>query len=171
MNNIYLVGFMGSGKSAVGRTLAKRLGRRFLDTDRLVERRAGKTVAEIFLKEGEAAFRRLERDAVTQASQGENTVCALGGGALLDRGNRARLSGSGTLVRLTCSERVLWRRLKPRLATRPLLAGGRRGFKALMRLRRGAYRGAYITVSTTLLSPAQVARIIACRLELAARKP
>src|SRR4249920_2152552 len=98
MGAIVLTGFMGTGKSEVGRRLAKRLGRAFVDTDQLVEARAGKTIAAIFAEDGEAAFRVLERDAVDTAAARGEAVIAVGGGAVLDAANVARLRAAGVLV-------------------------------------------------------------------------
>ena len=85
---VFLAGFMGVGKTQVGRILARELGRCFLDTDRMVEQRAGKTIAEIFADEGEAHFRQLERDCVLETCQRPDAVVALGGGADYSRRQR-----------------------------------------------------------------------------------
>ena len=94
MGVIVLTGFMATGKSEVGRRLAKRLGRAFIDTDRMVESRAGKSVAAIFTSEGEATFRRLEREAIAEAVGHADIVVALGGGAVLDAENVACVRGA-----------------------------------------------------------------------------
>ena len=87
--HLVLIGMMGVGKSSVGRRVALRLGRQFLDTDRLVEQEAGCTVAEIFATEGEAAFRALENAAVRRALESDPyAVIAFGGGAVLEPANR-----------------------------------------------------------------------------------
>src|SRR3989338_10071603 len=93
--NIVLIGLMGSGKSAVGRTIAKKLGRRFIDTDRLIERQSGKTVQEIFFEQGEAAFRMLEKEATKKISQYIGIVIATGGGIIKDPENFKCLKQSG----------------------------------------------------------------------------
>lgn len=82
ISSIVLTGFMGAGKTTVGELLAARLGWRFVDTDRVVEERAGMTVAEIFERQGEAAFRQIEAEAVRETAAGASLVLALGGGAL-----------------------------------------------------------------------------------------
>lgn len=162
--NIYLVGFMGCGKSAVGKALAKRLKRKFVDTDAAVEARAGESIASIFKNKGENAFRRLEAREIARIGKLSNTVAALGGGALLNPRSRALVS-RGVRVRLTCAEPELWKRLHPQLSRRPLLAAGRSGFKALLRRRKGLYAGADIVVSTTRLGVQQAARRIAEQIE------
>ena len=79
---VVLTGFMGTGKTAVGQRVAERLGWRFLDTDALIERQAGKTVREIFAADGERRFRDLERKAVAEACRSDDVVISTGGGAL-----------------------------------------------------------------------------------------
>lgn len=155
---------MGCGKSAVGQALARRLKRKFVDSDASVEARAGKSIAAIFKNSGESVFRRLEAREVSRIDKLSNTVAALGGGALLNPRSR-RLAGRGVVVRLTCAEPELWKRLKVQLSRRPLLAAGRPGFKALLRRRKGLYAGADIVVSTTRLGVEQAARTIAARIQ------
>ncbi len=117
-----LMGFMGTGKSEVGRRLAQRLGRAFVDTDEWIEERAGKRIAAIFNEEGEAAFRRLEREAVAVAAAANrgDAVIAVGGGAVLDPENVRRLREGGVLVHLTARPEVVLRRIGDG-ASRPLL--------------------------------------------------
>lgn len=163
---MYLTGFMGTGKSTVGPALARKLRRPFTDLDTLIVKAAKMSVAEVFRRRGEAAFRRLESSALSRAANRGGAVVALGGGTLLSAANRAVVARSGTLVRLTCSRRALARRLRPQRAVRPLLAGGSldarlRGFLAE---RRGAYGRPDLVVSTTRLTPAAVAARIARRL-------
>ena len=88
---IVLVGFMGAGKSAVGRRLARRLKYRFVDLDHRIERRAGKKVAELFREQGEAAFRAFELEEAAAVSELENVVVAAGGGAFVLPATRERL--------------------------------------------------------------------------------
>lgn len=164
--NIFLAGFMGSGKTAVGRALARNLGWDFADTDQEIERRAGKSVSALFADKGEPWLRLLEKRVVETLAKGSRRVVALGGGALLDPSNRRALRGSGLLVRLSCAEPELWRRLRCDLGLRPLLSGERprRRLRLLLRKRRAAYRGAGMTVSTTHRRPAAAAREILRRL-------
>lgn len=166
VRNVYLTGFMGVGKSAAGRALARRLKRPFVDLDAEIERAAGAAVADVFARKGESAFRRLERAALSRAAKRRGAVVALGGGALLDPRNRELAARTGVIVRLTCARRELVRRLRPQRAVRPLLAGGALEARvaALMKARRGAYAGAHLTVSTTGLSTAAVAARVARRL-------
>lgn len=122
---IVLVGAPGAGKSTVGRRLARRLGVEFHDSDHLVEERAGKSVADIFVDDGEPAFRALERDVIAQAMDGVSGVLALGGGAILDDSTRALLArGSCVWLRVGVSEAA--RRVGLN-TSRPLLLGNVRG--------------------------------------------
>lgn len=120
---VTLTGFMGTGKTAVGRRLAARLGRPLVDTDALIEAESGRTVREIFAEEGEARFRELERAAVERACAAGDVVVSTGGGTLLDERNFRDLSDGGLLVCLTASPRAIARRVRATVAERPLLAG------------------------------------------------
>lgn len=166
MRSVYLTGFMGAGKSVVGRSLARRMGRAFVDLDAAIEREEGLSVAEIFRRRGERRFRLMEKRALSRAAKRHGAVVALGGGALLDPGNRALVARTGVLVRLTCSRRELVRRLRPQRDARPLLSGGplEARVAALLRARRKAYAGANLTISTTGLSTSQVAARVARKL-------
>jgi shikimate kinase len=104
---IVLVGMMGSGKTSVGRALADRLGRHFVDVDVAIEARAGRPVAAIFDEEGETGFRTREREVIAEAAGIENAVIACGGGAVLDPANVAALRSHGTIV---------WLRVTPQTA-------------------------------------------------------
>jgi shikimate kinase len=119
---IVLMGFMGTGKSEVGRRLAQRLGRAFVDTDQLVEERTGRRIAAIFADDGEPAFRALEREAVANAASRGGAVVAVGGGAVLDPENVRVLRAAGILVHLTARPEVILRRVGDG-SQRPLLAG------------------------------------------------
>lgn len=162
---IYLTGFMGVGKSEVGRELARLLRRPFVDLDASIEREAGSSVASLFARRGEAAFRRLERRALLRAAKRPGVVVALGGGTLLDPRHRAVVK-KGFLVRLSCSRAELVRRLRPKRASRPLLAGGSLSARVgqLLAQRRAAYAGADWSVSTTANPPKAAAMLIARRI-------
>jgi shikimate kinase len=121
-SNIVLVGFMGTGKSAVGRALAARLRRRFVDTDALIEAAAGAPIPHIFAEAGEAAFRDYETSAITEAAALHAAVIATGGGALGRPENVERLRATGLLVCLTARPQVIVDRTAP-WANRPMLAG------------------------------------------------
>ena len=119
--NIILTGFMGTGKTAVGKRLAKRLGWRFVDIDQLIEAQAKMPVARIFAERGEAVFRRLEQRCIGRVVHSDQQVVATGGGAFVDPKNRAWLRASGVVVCLTATPRVILTRVGKRLDARPLL--------------------------------------------------
>ena len=126
-SRIVLIGFMATGKSAVGHALAARLGWTFLDTDDLIEQATGRTVPDVFAHDGEPAFRALERDAAREAAAQDNAVIATGGGLWLDPANRALLSDGGFIVTLEARwDTILARHAGAESArpdARPLLAG------------------------------------------------
>lgn len=161
-----LVGLPGAGKSSTGRRLAKILAVAFADSDELVEAAAGRTVAELFAAEGEAAFRAAERAAVLDALAGFDGVLALGGGAVGTPELRTALLSSGVpVVVLTASLAALGARVGD-AATRPLLAGdpGAR-LAALAAEREPLYAAvATLAVDTDGRTPGQVAATIAARL-------
>lgn len=119
--NLVLCGFMGCGKTTVGKIVAEKTGRTFVDMDLLIERNEGITVPEIFARQGEERFRRLEREAAASLSQNHGFVIATGGGTLLDAENAAALKGNGVVILLDAGLSTIRSRLEGD-ATRPLLA-------------------------------------------------
>jgi shikimate kinase len=103
MTNVFLVGPMGSGKSAVGRQLARRLGLRFIDSDEEIRARTGVDIPYIFEREGEAGFRLREAEVIDALTREDGILVATGGGAILDPGSRARLRERGRVVYLRTS--------------------------------------------------------------------
>ena len=120
---IFLVGFMGCGKSTVGRRLAAAGGYNFVDLDEVVAEKAGMSIPEIFATQGEEAFRKLEREAIEQLSLQDRTVVATGGGAPCYGDNMRLLSERGTTVYLKMSARKLSQRLLHVRVPRPKIAG------------------------------------------------
>lgn len=153
-----LVGFMGAGKSSVGRVVARRLGVPFVDLDRRIEERAGATIEGIFAARGEGAFRELEKEAVREAVAVPGRVIAAGGGAFLDPGNRGRLSAYAPVVFLDASPETVLARLAPD-RSRPLLRGADRAarVKELLEARRPLYALADLAVATDGLTVEEVA--------------
>jgi shikimate kinase len=156
-SKVVLTGFMASGKSAVGRALAARLGRRFIDSDHEIAARAGKTIAQIFAEDGEASFRQMEREVIARlAAAPEPAVIATGGGALVDDANFATLSGVGTVVCLVARPEVIARRVSASNVARPKLTESNLPLEErivqLMRERQTAYARAAITVDTSDLT-------------------
>lgn len=153
--NITLTGFMGTGKTAVGKRLAKRLGWRFVDVDALIEEAAKMPVARIFAERGEPIFRRLERRAIGRLVHGHEQVIATGGGAFVDPQSRARLRASGPVVCLTAQPRAILARVGRRLEARPLLHGHGNPLariRVLLAQRARAYAQADLTIDTSRLS-------------------
>jgi shikimate kinase len=149
-----LTGMMGSGKSTVARELARLLGRRLVDTDAEVERRAGRSVAEIFAERGEPAFRALEREVVRGLAG--PVVVALGGGAFCDAGNAGHLLAVGRVVFLDVSAAEAARRIGGG-GERPL--AGR--WEELLRARLPLYRRASLAVAVDGQAAEAVARRVA----------
>ena len=141
--NVYLIGPMGSGKTAVGRRLAALLGLQFVDSDAEIEKRTGVDIRYIFEKEGEARFRERERDVIADVTALDGVVVATGGGVILDPANRERLAKTGTLVYLETTIDTLVRRTKA-AKTRPLLMNDdpRAVLERMMLVRRPLYEGA-----------------------------
>ena len=110
--NIFLVGVMGAGKTTVGRLLAKKLGRRFVDSDHEIEARCGVRIPTIFEMEGEEGFRKREAQVIDELTQEKNLVLATGGGAVLLPENRQRLHDRGVVVYLRATPHELWLRTK-----------------------------------------------------------
>ncbi len=107
---IFLVGFMGAGKTSVGRAMAELIGFDFIDLDEIIQARAGKTISAIFAEDGEAAFRRMEREAIISYRGRKRTVVALGGGAYISEENRAIIRSIGKSVWLDCPLEICLKR-------------------------------------------------------------
>jgi shikimate kinase len=118
--NLYIVGFMGVGKSAIGRKVARKLRYRFIDSDQMIEKKAGVKIAEIFAKQGEPAFRKMERDFIESGHPQEGCVVSCGGGLVVQEGMSDRLKEKGVVVCLFASPECIVERTG-RNANRPLL--------------------------------------------------
>lgn len=119
-NNIALIGFMGSGKTTLGKLLAKSLDMKFVDIDRTISIREKKTIPEIFEEHGERYFRDLERKIIEEESKDNNIVISTGGGAIIDNANIKNLKESSFVVFLDCDLMTIYERVK-NSKTRPLL--------------------------------------------------
>jgi shikimate kinase len=157
---IALIGFMGTGKTVVGRLLAAKTGKEFLELDAIIEEKAGRSIPEIFRTEGEAGFREREIAAVKEIAGKKNAVIACGGGAILNKINIDRLRQECVIVCLTASPEVILERTAADDIGRPLLdvADRARQVRELLAFRRPFYRAsADITVNTSRLRPGTVA--------------
>lgn len=156
-SRIILSGFMGTGKSTVGKLLAKKLGYDFVDTDGLVELLSQKPIPRIFAEEGEEMFRRWESMAIDQALSQESTVIAVGGGAVCFRDNLDKLRKNGQVVLLKAQIATLLKRLA-KDSSRPLLEGAEKEvqLRELMAKRAPAYEKISLQISTDRQSPASV---------------
>ena len=161
-----LIGLPGSGKSTIGRRLAKAMGLTLLDTDAVIEARTGRTIADIFATDGEAGFRRIEEEVIREAIETHDGILSLGGGAVTTAGVRDALTGQ-TVVYLEISAAEGVRRTSGS-TVRPLLAGPDKAerYRELMSERIPLYRrAATIRVNTNRRNPGAVVRYIASRLE------
>lgn len=159
--NIVLIGFMGTGKSEVGKELAKMLGYKFIDTDELIEKREGIPVSEIFDKYGEPYFRKIESEIIKDVSVMENVVISTGGGAVIRSENRMNLKKNSITICLTASPEVIYERTKD-YDNRPLLKTDDTymRIKELLKEREPYYSEADIKIDTTQLEAQKVVETI-----------
>lgn len=149
---------MASGKTSVGLALARKTGKSFLDTDRIIEARAGKSVARIFKDSGEKAFRAMERNVVRELTEMQGLIIALGGGVLDDSGLKSLILGSGTLVILSVLPETAIMRASAEEGKRPLMDKG--NVYNLWDKRRSAYCGGHLEIDTEMTTIEEEAGII-----------
>jgi len=163
--HLILIGLRGSGKTTIGRILAERLGRPFIDLDETIESWAGCSIGEIFAREGESGFRERESAALAEAIEGIGSVISTGGGIVLCESNRACLRDAGFVGWLTASPEILWQRMlaDPLTASRRpnLRSGGLEEVIALSQLREPLYAGtAHARFDVSADSPERIADAI-----------
>ena len=167
--NVILIGFMGVGKTSLGKLLALKLGRSFIDLDEKIERDSGLTIPKIFETYGEKYFRELEKAAVKDVSTRRNIVIATGGGTVKDEENLQLLKNSGVLICLTTEPEEIFRRTEKR-GERPVLDGGGNErletIKKLLAEREQFYSQADFQIDTTDWSPLQIVNKICDILKL-----
>lgn len=162
---IFLIGFMGSGKTTIGRQLAKQLGLSFIDQDSLIESKMHMTVSEIFATHGEEFFRQTERAVLDELSERENIVVATGGGAPCFEGNIDLMNNTGITIYLKTSPGVLAARLRNANSTRPLIAGKSEPellayINTKLTEREPFYEKARLSIDANSLSPDDIIRIL-----------
>lgn len=158
--NIILTGFMGTGKSTVGRLVAADLNREFVDMDTLIEAREKRTIPEIFAESGEPYFRRLEADLCRELADRKGLVIATGGGTLIPDQNLQAMERGGLVICLDCRPETLWERIgqsenRPMLAARDAERFAR--LKTLLKERAPAYARIKRHLDVTSLSPQEIA--------------
>jgi shikimate kinase len=158
LKNLALVGFMGAGKTTVGRLVARQLGFTFVDTDEVIEIRTQRKIAELFAECGEAAFRAVERQLLQEIVAQEKLVIATGGGLVCQTGNMELLKSRALVVCLWASVDTIWERVRHQ-AHRPLLRvpNPREEIVRLLALREPHYRRADVLVNSGLRSLREVA--------------
>jgi shikimate kinase len=172
IENIALIGFMGTGKSSVGRLVASQLHFNFVDTDELIETRAGRTIADIFAQAGEEAFRQIEKQIVAELSHAHRTVISSGGGLAAQPDNLASLKEHALVVCLWASPELIWERVRHQ-THRPLLNDpdpmGR--IRSLLAAREPFYRQADVLVNTEMRSVKEVAHHVLHHYHAARSRP
>ena len=168
--NLALVGFMGTGKTSAGRLVADQLRFEFLDTDELIQTQTGRTIADIFAKNGEPAFRALEKNIVNELAARKKTVISTGGGLPANAENLASLKTHALVVWLCASEEKIWERVRSQ-SHRPLLhdPDPQGKIHQLLALRTPFYRQADVLINTDLRSAREVAQQIVLQYRLATR--
>jgi shikimate kinase len=170
--NLALIGFMGTGKTSVGKLVAEQLHFEFLDTDEMIQSRTGRTIADIFNREGEQAFRQLERSVVEELSAREKTVISTGGGLPTNPENLSKLKTHALVVCLWSSPDKIWERVRHQ-SHRPLLhdAEPQKKIRELLTAREPFYKQADVLVNTDIRSLREVAQQVALQFKLATRPP
>lgn len=160
IRNLVLVGFMGTGKSTIGKRLAERLGWAFIDTDALIEQQQSMTISEMFRVHGEAFFRSVESRTIDEVLAGEGQVLATGGGAVLAEANRSSMLRNGYVVALKASAEVIIKRVAEDQG-RPLLQGDlKERVNTLMKQRKHAYDFAHLIIDTSALDVDPIVELI-----------
>jgi len=170
--NLALVGFMGTGKTSVGRLVAEQLHFEFLDTDDLIQTRTGRTITDIFAQDGEPAFRALEKQIVGELAARSKTVISTGGGLPTNLENLTALKIHALVVCLWASPEKIWERVRNQ-SHRPLLhdPDPERKIHELLKNRAPFYRQADVLINTDQRSAREVAQQIALQFKLATRPP
>lgn len=159
--NVYLVGFMGTGKTSVGKELAAQMKRRFIDLDELIEFKEKRVINDIFAKEGEPFFRKLEKTALKDVAKEEKIIVACGGGIVINSENIRIMKESGIIICLAANPAVILKRTSTQ-THRPLLnvSEPKKQIELLLRLRAPYYAQADKTIDTSKISVKEVVKRI-----------
>lgn len=170
--NLALIGFMGTGKTSVGKLVAEQLHFEFLDTDELIHERTGRMITEIFAKDGEAAFRQMERQVVEEIRARRKTVISTGGGLPTNLKNLELLKSHSLVVCLWSSPEKIWERVRHQ-SHRPLLhdPDPQKKIRELLAVREPFYKQADVLVNTDIRALREVAMQVALQFKLAIRPP
>ena len=157
VNNIYIVGFMGTGKTAVGKQTAMQLNRKFLDLDAIIEARQNKKITQIFAQEGEAYFRSLEKQALGEVAAGKDLVVSCGGGIVIDQENIGVMKQTGVVICLSARPDVILSRTNS-YSHRPLLNVDNplKKIEELLKVRAPFYAKADYTIDSSDLKISEV---------------
>ncbi len=172
IQNIALVGFMGTGKSSVGRLVSELLQFGFAETDDLIEKRTGKSISHLFVEEGEKIFREHESRVVEELQNLKRVVISTGGGVGADEKNLSSLKKHALVVCLWASPQIIWNRVRTQ-THRPLLqtANPQEKIRELLNAREPVYRQADVLLNTEVRSAKEVAQHVALEFHLAMRRP
>lgn len=165
MMNIYIVGYMGSGKSTAGRAIARELNMQWIDLDEHLESKAGKSIAEIFIQQGEAVFREMESHALRELAQTDNSVISTGGGTPVNPDNMHWMTTTGLVIFLDVPSAELALRIWPERENRPLVKDlSKSELKPFIALhlaeRLPFYSGAHIRFSGDLKEPEELQKLL-----------
>jgi shikimate kinase len=154
MRAIYLTGFMGSGKTTIGRALSEKLGIPVIDTDEMIEKKAGKTIPAIFADEGEERFRKYEQEILKQLPTND-VIITTGGGMVISKENRSWMKKHGNVIFLSCSLDIIFQRLQSD-TNRPLFSQNKEKMKELYEKRLPYYLEAAFTIDTSQKSVEEI---------------
>ncbi|MCM8774268.1 MAG: shikimate kinase [Candidatus Omnitrophica bacterium] len=157
MSNIYLVGFMGTGKTIVGKLLSHRLKKQFIEMDEFIEQREKMSILKIFSQRGEGYFRKVEKEVLKEIANKNDCVVSCGGGVVIDNENMEILKRTGLVICLSADSETIYERTA-KDKNRPLLNvdNPKKRIEELLKIREPFYRKSHIFIDTTNISPEEV---------------